>query len=350
MEKPVVILDPHWRRMDELFAPPVRAEMETHFDLVWAEDTPIPEALFEAAIGRAEVWIAAEPHADAALLARAPALKAIIEVSGSFPASIDYATCAERGIEVLCCAPGFQRSVAEMALAMVLAGGRGLISEHERFRDGQERWLSDNEGSDFTLYGTDVGFVGFGSIARETARLMAPFRPRLRAYDPWLPEAIAHEYGLELVSLEDLAAKSKCLLVLAIPTSENRGLINKSVMDRMPDGSLLAVISRAHLVDFDDLLALAESGRVRVATDVFPVEPLAADHPIRSAPNVILSPHRAAAVPGGRHQIGELILADLQRIFAGETPEGLQRAAKARLDAVTSVRNAAEVADMAGER
>ena len=107
-------------------------------------------------------------------------------MAGTFQAGLDYDACIERGIEVLSCAPGFRRSVAEMALGLMIAGGRGIVDEHERFRTGSERWFNDNVGVDFSLHGQTVGFVGFGSIAQECTRLLRPFAPRIRAYDPWL--------------------------------------------------------------------------------------------------------------------------------------------------------------------
>ena len=70
----------------------------------------------------------------------------------------------------------------------------------------------------------------------------------------------------------------------------------------------------------------AAAGRIRVATDVFPDEPLGPGDPIRTSRNVILSPHRAAAVPGGRHLIGDMILHDVTAILNGDPERHLKRA------------------------
>lgn len=322
MSKPVVILDPHWREMDELFSPEDQARLAQDFEVVWGQDTPMPQDRFDADLPRAAVWITAEPAVDKALLDRAPQLKAIIEVSGAFPGTIDYEACFAKGVQVLSCAPGFRRSVAEMALGMAISGVRGLVAEHEGFRKGSEAWLSDCVERDFTLFGATIGFVGYGSIARETARLLAPFGCKILAYDPYLDEAD----GVEFVGLNDLAARSCCVFVCAAPSRENEGLIGADFMTRMPPSSLLVVISRAHLVDFDALVTTVESGRIKAAIDVFPDEPLAANHPLRRMDGVILSPHRAAAVKGGRQMIGELILADLALLARGEQARHLGRA------------------------
>ena len=143
----------------------------------------------------ADVYIAASPVISEETLQSAPKLKAIIEVSGAFPDTIDYAACAERGVEVLSCSPGFRSAVAEMGLAMTLSATRGLVREHEAFRFGTERWLMDCADTDFTLFGAKVGFVGFGQIAQEMARLLAPFNVEISAFDPWLPETVSSEFG-----------------------------------------------------------------------------------------------------------------------------------------------------------
>ncbi|MEL6296807.1 MAG: NAD(P)-dependent oxidoreductase, partial [Pseudomonadota bacterium] len=95
---------------------------------------------------------------------------------------------------------------------------------------------------------------------------------------------------------------------------------------RLQHGALVVVISRAWCADFDALTAAARAGRIRVATDVYPDEPLAADDPIRDGRNMILSPHRAAAVPGGRQLIGEMILHDVRAILDGAPERQLKPA------------------------
>ncbi len=337
MNRPTIVIDPHWRRMDELFSPDARAALEDAFDVVWARDDAMPEADFAAALADASCVVQAKPRFDAARLDAAPALTSIIEVSGGLPETIDYAACRARGIEVLSCAPAFGDVVAEMALAMVLAAGRGLVDEHENFRAGTETWLADRDDTDFTLYGARIGFVGFGQIARQTARLMAPFAPSIMAYDPWLPADVAAAHGIALADLDTVMSSCRCVLVTAAPTTENAGLIGRAQIAAMPPSALLVLISRAHLVDFDALTDAVCAGKVRAAIDVFPAEPLPADHPIRRAPGVVLSPHRGAAVRGGRHRIGDMIVADLKAMASGQTPSALQRAADLPVDKLQGV-------------
>ncbi len=312
--------------MDELFSDSARERLHARFDVVWGQDGKISDDLYGRALPHAFAVIAAQPQISREDLAGAPKLKAVIEVSGAFPSTIDYRGCSEAGVEVLSCSPGFREAVAEMGLAMLLAGARGLVDEHEAFRHGNERWLQDRTETDFSLYRSTVGFVGFGQISQEMTRLLAPFGTKIVATDPWLPQKIANQLGVELLPLEDLAETCRAIVVAAVPTQDNHHLINAEILSRMPDQTLVILLSRAHLLDLDAMRAELESGRVRFVTDVFPEEPLSANHPLRQMPNVILSPHRAAAVEGGRHLIGDMIIDDLCAMLEGNKTRRLAKA------------------------
>lgn len=322
--KPTLVLDQVFRKLEELFAPQDYERLAAACDIVGGVNWPMPQARLDAHLKDMRFFVAARPHMDAARLAKAEKLEAIIEVGGHFPGTIDYEACFARNIKVLSCAPGFRHSVAEMCLGMMIAGARGIVQEHEAFRDGYEHWLNDNTGEDFSLYGAEIGFVGYGSIAREVTRLLAPFVPHVLAYDPWLkPEDVP---DVELVPLADLAKRSRCLVIAATPTDENRGLVSAEIIALLPPKTLVVLISRSHLVDFSALTGAVREKRIRLAVDVFPQEPVTLDDPVRELPNIILSPHRAAAVDGGRHLIGKMIADDVLAMIAGEQPKSLQPA------------------------
>ena len=277
----------------------------------------------EALLPQARFYVAARPELDADALGRAPDLQATIEVSGAFRDGLDYAACIDRGVEILSCSPGFRNAVAEMTLAMMLSGARGLITEHEAFRRGAERWLDDREETDFSLYGQTIGFIGYGQISRETHRLMAPFAPRVMAHDPFLSDAGP---DVELCDLETLVSNCRVVVMAAVPSEDTRGLLSADLISRLVPGAVVIVISRAWSVDFPALIAAADAGRILVATDVFPDEPVHPTDPLRHARNVILSPHRAAAVPGGRHPIGDMILHDVKAMLDGRPERQLKAA------------------------
>ena len=264
----------------------------------------------------------------ATVLDDAPNLRAILTVSGGWPPELDYARCFERGIRVLSAAPAFAEAVAEMAL-----GARARVQPRHReprtgrCRTGAERWLSsaDRLGT-FLLSGKRVGFVGFGNIGRRLRALIEPFGCELCAYDPWLTEAYLEDERVEPTSLQGLLATSRVIFVLATPTTENRALLSRDLLELVRPDAVLVLVSRAHVVDFEALTELVLDGRFRVAIDVYPTEPLGPEHPIRTAPGAILSPHRAGLVQEALWEIGSRVVDDLEAIVNGLPPRRMQAA------------------------
>ncbi|MDJ1015875.1 MAG: NAD(P)-dependent oxidoreductase [Paracoccaceae bacterium] len=345
MTKPLLVLDQHFRRVEELFSPAAYARLNALCHVEGGQNWAMDPARVESLIGGADFYVAAKPALDGAAIDGANNLKAIIEVAGAFQDGLDYAACFDKGVEVLSCSPGFRESVAEMGLAMILAGGRGLVQEHEAFRSGNEHWLKDWDGRDFTLYGQEIGFLGYGQISRELHRLLAPFSPKVSAFDPWLKDA---PEDVALRDLDTLLKRCRVVVVAAVPTAENAGLLSAARIARMRRRALLVLLSRAHCIDFDAALAAARKGEITFATDVFPEEPVDSRDPMRAAPNVIYSPHRAAAVESGRHLIGQMIVADIEAILAGRPERRLQKADRSRvaslIDAQRSIRKAGTLA------
>lgn len=330
-EKPLLILDQHFRRLEELFSAESFDELRYLCSVVGGYNRPMERSLILEHLPKASFFVASHPVLSFQDLLKAQKLSAVIEVSGTFQTGLDYNYCFENGIDVLSCAPGFQYSVAEMTLGLMLSGARGIVNEHENFRSGTESWLNDNEEHDFTLYGQNIGFIGYGAIAQETARLMAGFNPKIKAFDPWLAASGQSYQDVTFCDVSDVVASSRCLVIAASPTDENYQLIDRQMIKKMLPGTLVIVISRSHLVEFDALIEAADSGRIRVATDVFPTEPVAQESSMRQARNTILSPHRAAAVVGGRHPIGRMIVNDISNILSGDPNRQLQRATPERI-------------------
>ena len=92
--------------------------------------------------------------------------------------------------------------------------------------------------------------------------------------------------------LEEVALSTRCLIVAAAPTDENHRLVDRRLIERLKRGALVVLINRSHLVDFEALVAAANNEHIRVATDVFPVEPVPHEDALRRSRNIILSPHR----------------------------------------------------------
>jgi phosphoglycerate dehydrogenase-like enzyme len=322
---PTILVDPLPRTLDLICDPATRARLEALGDLVVHDWGRMPDELVEAHLGET-VAIVGQTALDAGRIARAPHLRAVVNVEGNFLRNVDYEACFARGIHVLVASPAFAGVVAETALGMAIDLVRGISAADRAMRAGTEAYeLAGNAGC-FTLAGADVGVVGLGDLGRELVRLLAPFGCRVRVYDPWVPELVVRRAGAEPVELPELLRASRVVFVFAAPTTENEAMLGRAELELLPPGAALLLMSRAAVVDVDALVELAAAGRLRAAIDVWPQEPVPADHPARSVEGLLLSAHRAGGMPEAFRLIGELAVTDLELVLAGLPPSVCKRA------------------------
>lgn len=326
MSKPKVLLDPHPRKIEWLFTHEDWQRLTDLAEIVWGKDEPIPGETFAAIAPELTAVVTCGWRFGT--LEILPNLRAILEVGGSHPSPqlLDYTACFQRNIRVLSCAPAFGPVVAEMALGLAIAAGRGIVEGDRLMRRCEERYSRAGNQNAFTLYGKRVGFIGFGGLARSLKPLLVPFGCEIHAYDPWLPVAYLQRQGVTSTDLDTLLSTCRVIFVLAVPSAENRGLIDRRRLELIQPDAVFLLISRAHLVDFDALVELVNQGRFRAAIDVYPDEPVPADHPVRSSRNTILSGHRAGHVPEDFRAIGRMVVDDLEAILHGLPPTQMQSA------------------------
>ncbi len=324
-QKPTVILDPHFRKIDEIFSPADQAYLNSIANVIWGVDEPMPKNDFRAALPKAEFIVCTNwRYGD--IWEAAPKLRGVLDVSGAFPQQLNYEAAFARNIRVTSAAPAFARQVAEMALAMALSVSRDVGVGDRAMRNNTEEWLHRGNVGTFMLYGKPVGFIGYGSLARALQPLLQPFGVDIGVYDPWLSERYLNSCGVMAASLEQVMKESKVIFVLATPTNENKAMLSRELLATIQPGAVLVLISRAHVVDFDALTEFVTAGRFKAAIDVFPTEPLPADHPIRQAEHTVLSAHRAGSVREGLWEIGEMVIADLEAMASGLPPRQMLNA------------------------
>lgn len=323
---PLVLFDPHPRRREMLFDDALWGRL-TSLARIVAHDGEgrMPDALVDANLGEASLVIG-QTDLPAERLAKAGKLRAIINVEGNFLPNVDYAGCFARGIQVLAIAPAFALPVAEMALALALDLARGVTAADRAFREGRERFgLSGNDGT-YLLTDSAIGLIGFGNLGRALLPLLQPFRPKVKVYDPWLPDGYLREFGMTPASLDEVLSTSQTVFVLAGVTADNQAMIGARELGLVPDGAAILLMSRAGVVDWQAFTEAAASGRIRAATDVFPAEPVAPDDPVRGNMNLLLSAHRAGGMRQVFRRIGEMVVDDAELILNGLPPVRLQAA------------------------
>lgn len=328
MTRPLrAVVDMHFRRFDEIFSEADQRRLHDTVEVVWGRDEPMPEQEAVEALQAAEVVICSQWRYGE-LRGRFPRLRAVIDVGGVLPRGLDYEEAFARGIHVLTAAPAFGRQVAEMALGLAIASCREIPLGDRAMRAGTEEYLHAGNRTTSMLFDKPIGIIGYGGIAQVLHPLLLPFGGTICAYDPWLGDGYLRSRGVVPAGLEQLLSESKVIFVLAAPSSENRALLDRAALERIAPDAVLLLMSRAHVVDFDALTELLAAGRFRAGIDVFPQEPLPADHPIRSVDAAVLSAHRAGSVREGMWDLGVMVVDDLELLARGLPPRRLQEAAR----------------------
>lgn len=321
--KPVVLMNTAPREIGQVFRPASRERLEDLFEVVaFTDDEEVDRLLPEA------FAIIGQPDLPRARIERAGKLRALLNVEGNFLPNVDYPACFERGIHVLACGPAYGQAVAEYALGLALDLARGISREDRAFRAGRERYVSASTHDSVLLRHADIGLIGFGNLGRSLRKLLAPFAPTLRVYDPWLPEGTLREHDVVPSGLHETLTNSKILFVLATVTGDSEHLLGPAELDLVPDGARLVLVSRAAVVDYAALFERVAQGRFLAAIDVWPEEPVPREHLARSLDGLVLSAHRAGGIPEAFHEIGELVVDDLSLIARGLPPVRMQAAAR----------------------
>ncbi|MFD8914306.1 D-2-hydroxyacid dehydrogenase family protein [Streptomyces sp. NPDC059575] len=221
------------------------------------------------------------------LIARLPRLKLLI-ASGMRNSVIDYEAAQAHGVTV-CGTASSSAPPVEMTWALLLGLARGVVQESTALREGGP-WQS-TVGAD--LHGARLGLLGLGKIGARVAQVALAFGMRVSAWSQNLTAERAAEVGVELAaSKEELLADSDFVSVHLALGERTRGLLGAPELALMKPTAHLVNTSRAAIVDQDALLAALREGRIAGAgVDVFDVEPLPADHPLRTAPRLLATPH-----------------------------------------------------------
>lgn len=206
-------------------------------------------------------------------------------------------------------APVIAEDVAQTTLALILTSLKQLWQLNASTAAGE--WKGGESGAFTTrrLDGLSVGIVGASLVGREVLRILQPFHCRLLLADPYLSPLEAENLGAELLPLEDLIRQSDVLTLHAPANEDCRHMLNAQNLPLLRDGALLVNTARGMLIDEAALLRELRTGRIMACLDVTDPEPPAPDSPLRTLPNVVLTPHIAGGhTQNGRRMMGRNIL------------------------------------------
>jgi phosphoglycerate dehydrogenase-like enzyme len=219
------------------------------------------------------------------VLKQLPALRLLV-TTGPRNASIDVDAAKAQGITV-CGTTGTGTAMPEITLGMIIALTRNFAQEDAAVRAGE--WQHTIGPG---LAGSTLGVIGLGRLGIPVAQLAQAFQMSVLAWSPNLTQDRAEPYGVRAVDKRTLFAESDVLTIHMPLSSRTRGLIGAEDFALMKPTAYLINTSRGPIVDEAALVEALRAGRIAGAgLDVYDVEPLAADHPLRSLPNTLLLPH-----------------------------------------------------------
>ena len=245
------------------------------------------------------------------VLSAAPRLK-VISKWGTGIDSIDTAAASKLGIQVCNSTDVFTDAVADTALGYILCFARQLPWMDREMR--QQRW---NKTQLVSLKECTLGVVGVGNIGKAVVRRAREFGMKILGYDPVQPPgSFIAETGLQMMPLQTLVAEADFITLHCDLNPTSFHLIGREELSAMRPGACLINTSRGPVIDESALVeALRERRIAGAALDVFEIEPLPADSPLREMDNCLLAPHNANSSRSARKLVHKRTIANLLRVL-----------------------------------
>ena len=287
----------------------------------WIDQTPLriynPEQLADRISAEAaDVVVVESDSVRGPVFAQGSRALIAIAATRGDPNNVDVPGATAAGIPVLNTPARNADAVAEMAVALLLAATRHLVTADadvrggNMFRDGSIPYQRFRGGE---IAGLTAGLVGLGAVGRALQWRLSGLGLRVIAHDPYNDEA-RHD-------LDELLAEADVISLHAPVTANTAGMIGAKQFAAMRDGVVFLNTARAQLHDTDALVDALRAGKVAAAgLDHFAGEWLATDHPLTAMPNVVLTPHIGGATWNTEARQAQMVADDLEALLNGNTP------------------------------
>jgi D-3-phosphoglycerate dehydrogenase / 2-oxoglutarate reductase len=294
----------------------------TPSELTLRETDGSPDAVI-AALDRHDVLVVQGAPVSDAVLDAAPDLRLVCCARGG-PVNIDLAAATERGIPVVTTPGKNAEAVADLTIAFIVMLARRLPEVIRHVEGGGEFGHDNYEGRQWfgrDLAALTLGLVGFGQVGRRVATRARAFGMRVIAHDPYVAAEAMVEGGAEAVDLQTLVASADVISLHARAGADHRHLIGPNEIAHMKEGSYLINTARDTLVDESALADGLASGRLAgIALDLVSPSPPTGLHPLLAFPNAIITTHIGGATFETLHHASEMVVAEIERLAAGEPP------------------------------
>ncbi len=256
--------------------------------------------LEQGLVGATGLIVRSGTQADAALLAAGESLR-VIGRAGAGLDNIDLDAATRMGVAVMNAPAGNTVSTAELTFALLLSAARSIPAADRSLRAG--RW--DRKAfHGAQLSGKTLGVIGAGRIGATVIQRARAFGMKVVVADPYMTEERARDMYVELMELDDMLPVVDFLTLHVPLTSETKELLDSERIGRLKPHAVLVNAARGGIVDEEALASALQDGRLAAAAlDVYEDEPLPADHPLRDAPNLVLTPHLGAATHDAQREV-----------------------------------------------
>lgn len=296
----------------------IRRQLPEDFELITLETGTLEDRIEKAR--DAEFIIAATGSIPTEAIKAAKNLRMIQQQGVGFDKT-DVKLATELGIEVCITPEGTSIGVAEHVILLILAVYKNLVKiSNEMLRGKFPMW--DYRTQSYEIFGKTVGFIGFGRIARETAKRLNGFEAKIVFYDNYISMSSEEQEELnvkQLGSLDELLEISDIVSVHVPSNEETRGFINKDFFNKMKKTAIFINTARGDLVNEDDFIDAMKNNVIAGAgIDVYPIEPLPADNPYIKLKNVTLTPHISAGTVDALKTKIDHVCTNINRFIQGE--------------------------------
>ena len=215
--------------------------------------------------------------------------------------NIDVESATKNGIVVMNTPGGNSMAAAQHTIALMLAIAREIPQATASMRE--KRW-EKKRFLGMEIFGKTLGVIGLGNIGGVVAERGLGMKMHVIVYDPYISPDLASQKGVELVSLDELFARSDIITIHVPKSKETEHLINAKTIKKMKDGVMLVNCARGGIVDEKALAEACRSGKIRAAAfDVFSQEPPPPDNPLLDVENIVCTPHLGASTSEAQENV-----------------------------------------------
>ncbi|WNF36356.1 D-glycerate dehydrogenase [Bacillaceae bacterium IKA-2] len=288
------------------------------------EEIPVPrKKLLEEASHADALYTMLSDKIDEELLSQSPNLKVVANLAVGYD-NIDIEAATRKGVAICNTPDVLSDTTADLTFALLLATARRVVESCEYIKAGKwENW------GPLLLAGSDVhhktiGIIGMGRIGQAVARRASGFEMNILYHNRSRNEKAEQELNATYCSFTELLNKSDFVVCLAPLTAETKGLFNKEAFKQMKNKAIFINVSRGDLVDEVALYNALKNLQIKGAgLDVFCHEPISADHPLLTLPNVVATPHIGSASVETRMEMAKLASRNIVNILQNNRPEAI---------------------------